>query len=49
LVKNDEQTFIIINNSPIETGHVLLVPKIHECKNQVCWLDYYNIKEFCIL
>lgn len=30
-----DKTVIIINNSPIEIGHVLLVPEINSCLNQV--------------
>ncbi|RNA02396.1 GDP-D-glucose phosphorylase 1-like [Brachionus plicatilis] len=37
--KNFNDDFIIINNSPIEQGHCLIVPKLHSNQNQVLNID----------
>ena len=33
--ENDNDDFLIINNSPIDYGHVLIVPKLNSKLNQV--------------
>lgn len=37
-------TYVIINNSPIDMGHVLLVPRLYSSLNQVpmSYLIYYG-------
>lgn len=37
--ENNDDSLIIINNSPIEIGHILLVPNCKENLNQVATLD----------
>lgn len=40
--ENLNDDFIIINNSPIEQGHCLIVPKLHSNQNQI--LNVHSIK-----
>ena len=37
--KNQDDNFIIINNSPIELGHILLLPQMYTCNKQVLNLN----------
>lgn len=38
-IQNFKDNFIIINNSPIEQGHCLIVPSLHSNLNQVLNID----------
>ena len=49
VTNDDDETFIIINNSPIERGHVLLVPKINQNLNQVLSEVFIFEYEFSII
>ncbi|KAK3718776.1 hypothetical protein QZH41_014049 [Actinostola sp. cb2023] len=35
-IKADDINLVVINDSPVDVGHVLLVPRINQCLPQVC-------------